>query len=143
MSRKGHLTRYKQETFDDIMARWRNGESQNSIGKLLNMTSGAVAGIITRSKLKSERSSRSFRPKGWSLLPPDQPIEVPPMKTIITETPSLFVREKKSLCQWIAGEPSADDKCKCGAKTGDTRLYCPEHELVARPIRQLMEVVVP
>ena len=35
-------------------------------------------------------------------------------------------------CQYIAGEPSADDSCKCGAAVGETRIYCPEHEIKAR-----------
>ncbi len=145
MSRKGHLTRHTQETVDDILVRWRNGESQIAIGKLLDITTGAVAGIVTRSKLKGETAARPFRPGGRSLRPlTDQAIEVPPLlHTAITKTPSVRPSRRESLCQWIAGEPSPDDRCKCGALTGDTRLYCPEHELVARPIRRLLEEVVP
>ena len=31
-------------------------------------------------------------------------------------------------CQFIAGDPSADDKCKCGAKLKPGSSYCPEHD---------------
>lgn len=34
-------------------------------------------------------------------------------------------------CQWIAGEPTGDDSCKCGAETLPGRPYCLEHELRA------------
>ena len=39
-------------------------------------------------------------------------------------------------CQWIAGEPSANDACKCGAATGASRVYCPEHEMRAGGARR-------
>lgn len=34
-------------------------------------------------------------------------------------------------CQWIAGEPSADDACKCGAPTWPDSNYCPRHHEIA------------
>lgn len=30
-------------------------------------------------------------------------------------------------CQYIAGEPSVDDACKCGATTMQYKSYCAEH----------------
>jgi hypothetical protein len=30
-------------------------------------------------------------------------------------------------CQWIDGEPSADDACKCGAATVPGKPYCAAH----------------
>ena len=30
-------------------------------------------------------------------------------------------------CQYIAGEPSADDACKCGAPTDEGGVYCARH----------------
>lgn len=30
-------------------------------------------------------------------------------------------------CQWIAGEPSADDSCKCGASVVSVGPYCARH----------------
>jgi hypothetical protein len=33
-----------------------------------------------------------------------------------------------ALCQWIEGEPSEDDRCKCGAPAADGRSYCAAHE---------------
>jgi hypothetical protein len=31
-------------------------------------------------------------------------------------------------CQWIEGEPSEDDACKCGKPAAAGRPYCPPHE---------------
>ncbi len=39
-----------------------------------------------------------------------------------------------SHCQYIAGEPSSLDICKCSKATGTSRVYCSEHEmLIAKP----------
>ena len=40
-------------------------------------------------------------------------------------------------CQWIAGDPKPchDDACKCGAAVGESRVYCPVHEVKARRTR--------
>jgi hypothetical protein len=42
-------------------------------------------------------------------------------------TASPFVR-----CQWIPGEPSPTDGCKCGAPTMDGEPYCAEHTARSR-----------
>lgn len=48
----------------------------------------------------------------------------------------LVVRGMKfAACQWIAGEPSADDACKCRLPTDDGP-YCAEHQARGRGKRQ-------
>ncbi len=43
-------------------------------------------------------------------------------------------------CQWIAGEPRANDECKCGRPTA-TGVYCAEHAVLSvRPAREWVEV---
>ena len=32
-------------------------------------------------------------------------------------------------CQFIAGEPTVDDSCKCSGKTKPGSCYCPEHHV--------------
>ena len=39
------------------------------------------------------------------------------------------IRFKK--CQWIEGDPSADDRCKCGKRTKDGNPYCSKHQSIA------------
>ena len=45
---------------------------------------------------------------------------------------------RPKLCRWIAGEPSADDKCKCRAPVAATKSderpspYCAMHEAFSR-----------
>lgn len=39
-------------------------------------------------------------------------------------------------CQWIEGEPDADESCKCGRPAIPARPYCREHEARAWRMRQ-------
>jgi hypothetical protein len=50
-------------------------------------------------------------------------------------------------CQWIAGEPSEDDACKCGAPALEGRPYCGRHHarayvLLAPELRSVLRRVV-
>ncbi|NIA67925.1 hypothetical protein HBA54_04905 [Pelagibius litoralis] len=36
-------------------------------------------------------------------------------------------------CQYIAGEPSTDDSCKCGAPTDEGGIYCDQHHGLCIP----------
>jgi len=36
-------------------------------------------------------------------------------------------RTSRSKCQWIAGEPTADDSCKCGETALVGKPYCEAH----------------
>ena len=36
------------------------------------------------------------------------------------------------ICQWIDGEPTGDDSCKCGRPVQPGRPYCPEHQARSR-----------
>lgn len=33
-----------------------------------------------------------------------------------------------AICQWIEGEPTADDACKCGRRVRGGTVYCEQHE---------------
>jgi hypothetical protein len=45
----------------------------------------------------------------------------------------IFARAKPRIrtCQWIAGEPSENEACKCGAATCDGSVYCVRHRAAA------------
>ena len=38
-------------------------------------------------------------------------------------------------CQWIEGEPTRGDNCKCLARTTMESSYCAKHEARAHPVR--------
>ncbi len=40
-------------------------------------------------------------------------------------------------CQYIAGEPSSSDTCKCNVATGTSHVYCSEHEMLLTNRREL------
>lgn len=58
----------------------------------------------------------------------------------VTPAPKLLPSEAAALgpgrCQWIEGEPTADDYCKCGLRAIPGRPYCPDHEARAYQRRQ-------
>lgn len=45
------------------------------------------------------------------------------MSRPMADGPALTLRT----CQWIDGEPSADDSCKCGDPVVDGKSYCKPH----------------
>ena len=52
----------------------------------------------------------------------------------VARTP-LTVGARPKQCQWIQNEPTANDSCKCGARTVAESSYCAEHEARAHPMR--------
>lgn len=58
----------------------------------------------------------------------------------VTPAPKLFPSEAAALgpgrCQWIEGEPTANDYCKCGRRAIPGRPYCPDHDMKAYQRRQ-------
>ena len=131
----GRLTRHTQKLVDAVLTAWRAGASYTEMGKSFGIGKNTIAGLVARNKRTGEVAKRSFRPRGWA--PADVPLKrLPqtqdtggkmPMGRAAIHTEMEPVGKEKT-CQWIAGDPSSDDKCKCGADTGDSNLYCPNHE---------------
>lgn len=127
MSRAGHHT---PELIEVILAAWRGGSSYGQMSRRFALTKHIVAGIIFRNKEPGEEAVRPFRggpvqgPRVCRLSRPGGSQALPfPMARL-----AKMARARCRTCQWIAAEPSADDRCKCGPPTGSSRVYCPEHE---------------
>lgn len=96
---------HTDETRAAIRRLWSQGLSTREIGLALGITKNAVVGLAHRMGL--ERPSPIIRRPKPDPLPP--------------------ARER---CQWIEGEPSADDACKCGEPVIANPLfrpYCEDH----------------
>ena len=131
------LVTHTQERVDAILAAWRDGASYGAIAKRLDLEKNVVAGIVYRNKETGQMGQRAFRPPGWGPGPAPKRLEhhsgghMPTGRTVVG-THKMASGARYRECQWIAGEPSADDRCKCGGATGANRVYCPAHEDRAR-----------
>ena len=138
-------TRHTPEVVEAILAAWRAGATYDQAGKAFGLNKGMVAGIVERNKEPGEERVPLLR------VPPAADSSGPAITRLArwnnnTGMPLRLARMAKMAsgarfreCQWIPGEPSADDACKCGAKTGRSRVYCPEHEARAWPAAQAGE----
>ena len=136
---------------------WLDGVSAGLIAKQMDLSKNVVIGKVHRLRLPGRpspiRSGEQTVPKKEKIAATTKPAKpkIPTTRTfsyhrghhkrktgLPTSTPK-FARVVTGVlfrgCQWITGEPSADDSCKCGAAVGETRVYCPEHEIKARRTR--------
>lgn len=105
-----------------------------------------IAGRISRPRV--ERAPRFYAPRvAAERVPFEEPAPQPPPRREpepieAAAAPSAQNPEAESQpyrpfilppgrCQWIAGQPSADDACKCGQRSVPGRPYCPDHEAKA------------
>ncbi len=118
---------HSRELIKNVMVAWRAGASYNQMAEQFKLTPSAVAGIVGRNKVTGEVVIQSL-----------QTSDISPVKRLPTSTKwSLLAVHlvRYDTCQWILGEPSADDfsshndSCKCGTVTGAGRVYCLEHEI--------------
>lgn len=124
----------------ELQRLWPEGESTSAIGRKLGMTKNAVLGKAHRLGLPSRPSP---------ILPP---LEAPPTKAEALRLPAAEATpaaapapeeasppSSRHACQWIEGEPSVDDACKCGAPALAGRSYCPRHMARAYVPRSSLE----
>ena len=109
---------------------WHEGLSTAAIARQIGQTKGATIGMAhrmalprrenpvkPRQKLEANRANRAM-PKSE----PEQESQRPaPAET------EPAVLSNSSTCQFIAGDPSPDDSCKCGRPARLGSSYCPEH----------------
>lgn len=130
-------------TRDEFLAYRADGLTYKEIGQKIGWTKDKVSGWARRHGL-SDPNNNPKRPKG-SGKPSEHvlngakgrrdPITEP--KRVPGYLPRLFAWRVHSgarfaKCQWISGEPSASDSCKCLAPTDGVGPYCAEHEDMSR-----------
>ena len=139
---KGYLLAHTPELVEAILTDWRAGHTYKRMSKEHDLTPNTVAGIVGRNKKPGEVSERTFfhpppsEARERPTLPGGRPSRRGKMPTgrSVIPTHKMVASTRYRECQWIAGEPTADDACKCGAAAGASRVYCKEHE--ARVWRQ-------
>lgn len=140
---KGYLLAYTPERIEEILTDWRGGATCAQMATRFDLTKNMITGIVGRNKQPGETSERTFfhsRPSESREKPTLPTVKRPPrlrgkkMPTgrSVVKTHRMVGGLHFRTCQWIAGEPRADDACKCGSATGPGRVYCPEHEIRAR-----------
>ena len=116
---------------------WADGFSGGAIAKKMNLSKNAIVGKAHRLGLPSRPSpiiwdgrkttgARGTRSQRQARLEAETP--APTIEPINEPAPEAPPRdETKGLCQYIEGEPSADDACKCNAPALRGRPYCLDH----------------
>ena len=127
---------------------WLGGVSARLIAIDMNLSKNAVVGKAHRLELAGRpspilhcaRAAPESKTQRQAACKPPKRLEhhsgghMPTGRTVV-HTAKMVSGFNPKTCQWIAGEPSADDACKCGAATGASRVYCPAHEARAWYVR--------
>lgn len=154
------------ETIDRIFELIGAGLAQGAVALELGLTKNQVAGIVFRARIaqghvvrpRGERSAPVFRPRrrpakitepaaavpSGAAGAPSTPSPVPaPAATIVRRETGQARTFTARACQWIDGEPSADDACKCGEPTMPGVSYCAPHFKRAYQVRRVRSDVTP
>ncbi len=125
---------------------WSAGLKTILIARKLGLSKNTIVGKAHRLKLARRPSpiDRSGKPKKPCV--PKKP-HVPDVLRIhrrrriasgklepTSKNYRMFKGSRFHTCQWIAGEASADDRCKCGKAVGMSKTYCPHHERRSRRV---------
>ncbi len=121
---------YTPELVAKLRDMWAAGYATSAIGRLLGLTKNQVIGKAHRLGLEPRFSPiRRVDPLRCQARPENEvALEAPKPGKGDPSRLARVPRTNHDPCQWIEGEPSADDKCKCGAPAVEGRPYCPEHE---------------
>lgn len=118
------------ERVEVLSAQWNNNILASQIAKTLGTTKNAVIGKAHRLALPARPSPLSHdgtlqQRRSKALARPTAPREtIVPLKPQENEPAVLVTRHG---CQWINGEPSGDNACKCGKPARSGSPYCPTH----------------
>lgn len=144
-------TRWTEEREKALRTLWSHGAKLEAIGETLGVSRAAVIGKAHRMGLPARRGASAQRNVPEPRLQAPWPVEKPtprprPARRVDTRQPkdglesagaTTLLRHvakyatrtpsSHKRCQFIEGEPTADDACKCGAKTLPGSPYCPAH----------------
>ena len=125
-------TPHEDERLTELWNRDNPELSTLTISRMMGRSKNAVIGRARRLELPA-------RPNP---IEPDysapRPAPASPARWSLNDTPRLLPDPGPlpKHCQWIAGEPSAHDSCKCLAPTVPGRPYCAEHQ--ARAVERVL-----
>lgn len=124
--------KWSQKDIEILQDMWNNNDSTRIIGEALSKTRNSIIGKAHRLGLQSRPSP--IREKTYY----KKPVFEKNMKTK-TDVLKFTYKVWGGKCQWIAGEPTKTDNCKCLKKTvyrkdGVKSPYCMLHtEAAWRP----------
>lgn len=115
-----------------------NVPSYSEIGQRLGCTKSAISGAIGRLRKKGfaycPEPKYIIKPIFGPFLPKHKPKPKREREQIVQRIPTPFRKHRPTQervrggCQYIPGEPSADDSCKCLAERLEGSSYCPKHD---------------
>lgn len=145
-------TTWTSEQVAELTRLWADGLTTSEIGLRIGKSKNAVIGRAHREGLAGRPSPITGR--SYSALPPEERLarlrerwrkrnhvlrerraaergKHSPVKVLRFRSPSAmpqnYTLSQTAKCQYIAGEPSADDSCKCGKPAIEGKSWCPEH----------------
>lgn len=128
----------------EVVARRARGFRVRAICRQMGLTVGQVAGILHRAgatrpadnpvKRRSKSKAYPARKVAPERLPAARSVAASPFAAPAGKMRRARRAARFRRCEWIAGEPSADDRCKCGAPAapGAGDPYCATHRALAR-----------
>ncbi len=140
--RKPHPAEHPPELVAQIMELAREHHTYKSIGDRLGLTKAQVTGIVSRNHSESEAASvpvvrrwQVSQAQSYSIRRIRHENGQVQLPWGLTRAFLSVQGMRFATCQWIAGQPSADDACKCGRPTVGGP-WCAEHKAHARGQRQ-------
>jgi GcrA cell cycle regulator len=100
---------------DTIAKLWLQGRSQREIGLALKMTRSAVAGEISRARLRGDQ--RFLKPR------PPKPVTLPPPPL----PPRVLIDLRLNDCRWPVSHTPEDVHLFCGHPQKPGSPYCAKH----------------
>jgi GcrA cell cycle regulator len=105
---------------DTIAELWARGRSQSQIGLALGLTRNAIAGEISRARLRGDQRFLKPRVKPKPLAPPPPP------------PPRILIELKLNDCRWPVGHTPEDQHLFCGHPQRPGSPYCAKHWALAQ-----------
>lgn len=136
-----YFTTWDQEQSDRLRQLWDQGYPASEIGEMMGRTKNQIVGRAHRLHLPSRGSPirRSRKRRALGIGPGTPPGPLSPLNWAKHQKAQDNANARKLAvkrpiltglrggCQFITGEPSGDDSCKCGATRVAGTPYCATH----------------
>lgn len=124
---------WDEPSLKTLVEMWAAGCSAGVIAKKLDRTKNAVVGKAHRMALEARESpirTGVANPKPRKRREKPKVIDLSRHATKTVSLPKVTGEARRSIggrCQWIDGDPTRDDSCKCSAKPAEGSVWCEEH----------------